>query len=131
MNKWGRDELEWNELVAETSDFLAEQARLGRTTSYTELNSVLAGRTHMRPFDFDRESERAAIGAMLGEVALERLADVGALVTAIVIYLNENDAGSGFYRLATSLGLLPASPSAAAKFDFWVQQVRTVHAHYQ
>ena len=31
------------------------------------------------------------------------------MLSAIVIYLNENDAGPGFYRLASLMGLLPAT----------------------
>src|SRR5687767_688412 len=97
---WGRDELEWGELVDGTTEFLAEQARLGRTTSYTELNAVLHQRVSARTFDFAKDSERAAMGGLLGEVARTELPTVGALVSSIVLYLNENDAGTGFYRLA-------------------------------
>jgi hypothetical protein len=34
-------------------EFLIAQARLERTTSYTETNTVLARRTGVREFDFD------------------------------------------------------------------------------
>ncbi|WP_328333933.1 hypothetical protein OHA70_17855 [Kribbella sp. NBC_00382] len=101
---WGRDELEWSELIDATGDFLAERGRIRRTTSYSELNSVLHRRTGARPFDFTKDSERAAMGALLGEVAKRDLSKVGALVSSIVLYLNENDAGTGFYSLAAQLG---------------------------
>ncbi|WP_322937593.1 hypothetical protein [Nocardioides bizhenqiangii] len=129
--KWGRDDLEWAELVDATADFLVEQASLQRTTSYTELNAVLAQRTDARPFDFDKESERAAMGAMLGEVAVRMREDVGALISAIVLYLNENDAGGGFYRLASALGMLPTKPTADQRLTFWTQQVTAVYARYE
>lgn len=127
---WGREGSEWTEMVAATAEFLSEQARLGRTTSYTELNSVLHGRTGARPFDFSRDSERAAMGSLLGEVATEQLPVVGALVSSIVVYLNENDAGSGFYRLAVELNLLTPKPTADQKLVFWAGQVKATYDYY-
>lgn len=55
-------------LVAAGREFLLEQARLGRMTTYTELNTVLRQRTTGRIFDFDLDSERAAIGELLGAI---------------------------------------------------------------
>lgn len=127
---WGRDESEWNELVYVTTEFLAEQARLQRTTTYTELNSVLQRRTGAHPFDFSKDGDRAAMGALLGEVARAQLPTVGALISSIVLYLNENDAGGGFYRLATDLKLLPPQPTADQRLVFWSSQMATTYAHY-
>lgn len=127
---WGRDELEWTELLDATSDFLAERGRIGRTTSYTELNSVLHRRIGARPFDFTKESERAAMGALLGEVASRDLPKVGALVSSIVLYLNENDAGTGFYRLAENLKLLTPKPTADQRLTFWANQVKATYDYY-
>lgn len=122
--------MEWVELVETTTEFLAERARLNRTTSYTELNSVLHRRTGARPFDFSKDSERAAMGALLGEVAWNQLPVVGALVSSIVLYLNENDAGSGFYRLAVELNLLTPKPTADQKLVFWASQVKATYEYY-
>lgn len=127
---WGRQDSEWSELTEATGRFLSEQARLQRLTSYTELNTVLGQRTDARIFDFDKDSERAAMGALLGEVAQIHLAEVGALVSAIVIYLNENDAGPGFYRMASASGLLGSKPTADQRLTFWAEQVKIVHEHY-
>lgn len=127
---WGRDELEWNELVSGTAEFLGQRARLKRTTTYTELNYVLARRVGGLPFDFDTDRDRAAMGALLGEVSTAHLGEIGAMLSALVIYLNENDAGSGFYALAVELGLLPAGATREAKTKFWIDQVNTVHAHF-
>jgi hypothetical protein len=117
--------------VTATGEFLAEQARMERTTTYTELNAVLVRRTGARPFDFSKEAERAAMGALLGEVSEANLPEVGAMLSALVIYLNENDAGSGFYGFATELGLLPAGATRDDKTRFWVNQVKAVHSHFQ
>lgn len=70
------------------------------------------------------------MGALLGEVAQEQLVAAGAMLSAIVIYLNDNDAGPGFYRFATQLGLLPAGASSSQRMDFWVGQVQMVHDHF-
>ena len=70
------------------------------------------------------------MGALLGEVAKRELPDVGALVSAIVLCLNENDAGAGFYRLAVELRMLPPRATADQKLTFWAEQVRRVHSHY-
>lgn len=128
--QWGREESEWQELVEATAQFLSEQARLGRLTSYTEVNTVVYQRTGLRPFDFSQDGERAAMGAVLGEVATDKLAEAGALVSAIVVYLGQNDAGPGFFKLASSLNLLAPKPSAGQKLVFWADQVKRIHEHY-
>lgn len=127
---WGRGESEWNELVQTTTEFLAEQARLRRYTTYTELNSVLHRRTGAIPFDFAKDGDRAAMGALLGEVARTQLPTAGALVSSIVLYLNENDAGGGFYRLAIELKLLTPKPTSDQKLTFWSRQMNATYDYY-
>jgi len=46
--------------------FLRERAGLERTTNYTEVNQTLQRRIGARGFDFDLDSERAAMGHLLG-----------------------------------------------------------------
>lgn len=127
---YGRDDDDWDELVGEAVDFLGAQARLSRLTTYTELNTVLSQRTGQRAFDFSQDSERAAMGALLGTAVDRTLSEIGGMISSIVIYLNANDAGPGFYKLATKLGLLTAKPSAVQKEAFWANQVKEVHRHY-
>lgn len=45
---FGRDEADWDVLASEGEEFLIERARLGRLTSYTELNTALERRTGIR-----------------------------------------------------------------------------------
>ena len=47
-----------------------------------------------------------------------------------MLYLNENDAGSGFYRLATDLKLLGAKPTADQKLTFWSSQMNATYDYY-
>ena len=42
------------------------------------------------------------MGTLLRQITQERYPSIGAMLSAITIHLNENDAGSGFYRLASA-----------------------------
>jgi hypothetical protein len=53
------------------------------------------------------------------------------LISALVIYLDGNEAGSGFYKLAQDLGELPPGRlSAHVKDQFWTRQVRRLFEYY-
>lgn len=105
--KYGRDNETWAKLTEAGLEFLIERARLKRTTSYTELNTVLEQRTGLPGFDFERSDERAATGHLLGEIVKVNHPESNLMISALVIYLNGNDAGTDFYNLAADLGLLP------------------------
>lgn len=128
--RYGRRDEEWEELISTGRTFLEERARLEKTTSYTEMNAVLAKRTSVRAFDFEREDERAAMGNLLGSIVEETYPDTGVMLSALVQYLNQNDAGPGFFELAKSLRLLPPNADADGKLEFWSGQVKAVHAYY-
>jgi hypothetical protein len=129
---FGRDQLDWDLLAESGEEFLIERARLERLTSYTELNAVLERRTGLRRFDFESQAERTAMGHLLGLIVVERNRPVTRLmISALVVYLDGNDAGSGFYKLAQDLGeLSPGKLSANVKEQFWVGQVKALYAHY-
>jgi hypothetical protein len=126
---FGRSDDEWDQLVDGAAEFLQDQARLRRVTSYSELNSALARRGHT-PFDFAAERDRTAVGALLGDVVNRTVGDTGVMLSAIVAYIDRNDAGPGFYHLAIKLGLLANTASADDKLVFWSGQVAKVHARY-
>jgi hypothetical protein len=127
---FGRDNAEWSRLVQAAEVFLIEQARLGKVTSYTELNTVLARRTGATPFDFGQDGERRAMGALLEEVGERNRPETGVMITALVSYLNENDAGPGFFAYAQRVGLLRSGATADERLEFWASQVRASHDHY-
>jgi len=127
---YSRTGAEWTDAVAAARAYLIEQSQLCRTTSYTELNAVLGQRTDVRAFDFGLDAERAAMGHLLGLVVAADRPTSGVMLSALVIYLNENDAGSGFYALATQLGVLPRGATADQKLEFWAAEVERVQAHY-
>ena len=127
---FGRTKEEWERLIMAGEAFLIDRARMRRTTSYTELSAALAKRLGTRAFDFDRQDERAAIGHLLGEIVERNRPKTGLMISALVIYLDQNDAGTGFYSLAQDLGLLRRGASEAEKSDYWVGQVKALHDFY-
>lgn len=126
---YGRSDDEWDRLVEDVVGVLTEQARLKRTVSYSELNSALARAGHI-PFDFGLERDRAAVGAALGDAVRRTIDDSGAMLSAIVSYIGQNDPGPGFYKFATELGRLPNTASTDDKLVFWSRQVNAIHEHY-
>jgi hypothetical protein len=62
---YGWNDAEWNRLVDEGLRFLLVRARLGKVTSYIEMNATLARRTRARPFDFELDGERRRWGRCL------------------------------------------------------------------
>ncbi|MEU6233550.1 hypothetical protein [Kitasatospora sp. NPDC047058] len=125
MSKYGRDELEWDELVGAGLDFLRERAAQpgDPMTTYSELNAVLVERTGLPGFDFGQARDRAAVGHLLGLVVERDFPQSRLMLSALVRYQGENDAGSGFYALAQQLGLLPKGASADTKWEFWIGQI--------
>jgi hypothetical protein len=72
------------------------------------------------------------MGHLLGLVVVERNRPAtGLMISALVIYLDGNDAGSGFYKLAQNLGeLAPGARSSRVKEEFWIRQVNDLYAYY-
>src|SRR4051812_25748744 len=124
-----RSDDEWDGIVADTQAYLEAQARLRRVTSYSDVNTALVAAGH-KPFDFSLQSDRNAVGAVLGDVVHRTVGDTGAMLSAIVAYIDRNDAGPGFYNLAVTLGLLPNTATADDKLVFWSSQVGKVHDLY-
>jgi hypothetical protein len=128
---YGRTEAEWETLTHEGLKFLVERAQMARTTSYTELDIALSRRTGLRRFDFALELDRAAMGRLLGLIVERERPESGHMISSIVIYLDENDAGSGFYRLAQGYGLLRPNASSDDRLAFWSGEVTAIHQHYK
>lgn len=129
---FSRDEADWDVLASAGEEFLIERARLGRLTSYTELNTTLERRTGIRGFQFEQQSERAGMGHLLGMIVRERNRPAtNLMISALVVYIDGNDAGTGFYKLAQDLGELPPGAlSSRVKEEFWIGQVKALYAYY-
>jgi hypothetical protein len=81
---YARDNAEWDRLVDAGLAFLLERARLRKVTSYTELNAALSRRTGARPFDFEQDGERRAMGALLETIGERNRSESGLMITALV-----------------------------------------------
>jgi hypothetical protein len=130
MLRYGRDETIWDQLAETGLAFLIERARLQKLTSYTELNATLVRRTGLPGFDFSRADERAAMGHLLYLIVEINRPATNLMISALVSYLDANDAGGGFYSYAQDLGLLPRKAAHDEKLAFWIGQVNALHAHY-
>jgi hypothetical protein len=129
MTHYGRSADEWAALEDAGWEFLVSQARLRQPTSYSEMNEVLAQRTGVRKFDFNLDSERAAMGELLGWLSERSITEANVMISALVHYLGGNDAGSGFYHLAQEKALLQAPASADQKLTFWIGQIKACYDH--
>lgn len=127
---FGRSDEEWDLLLDRAITVLKERAGRRRVTSYSELNAELMRQTGQQAFDFSTERDRTAMGKLLGQVVDQTRDESGGMLSAIVAYIDRNDAGPGFYKLAAQLGLLPPSATADDKLAFWSQQVARVHNYY-
>lgn len=126
---FNRTDDEWDAIVSDTVEILIVQARLHRLSSYSDLNAALHRRGH-RAFDFGAQSDRAAMGAVLGDVVNRTIGDTRIMLSSFVVYIDRNDAGQGFYALAVQLGLLASTATAEDKLAFWSNQVNRVHQQY-
>lgn len=129
VTRYGRSDEEWAALEQAGWEFLVDQARLEHPTSYSEMNEFLAQQTGVRKFNFDLDSERRAMGELLGRLSDRSVAEADIMISALVHYLDRNDAGPGFYRLAQRMGLLRDPASADQKESFWISQMNSCFAH--
>ena len=127
---FGRSDDEWDRLASSGEEFLIEVARCERLTTYTELNDELVRRTGERRFDFSLQSDRNAVGHLLFLIVNVNRPTTGLMISALVRYIDLNDAGSGFYNFAADLGLLPRSAGKELRDQFWANQVSRLHALY-
>jgi hypothetical protein len=100
------------------------------TVSYGSANEELATRTGQPAFNFGQQAGRAAMGYLLGRISGNRSWPVSQLLlSALVRYRGEADAGPGFYNLAREVGLVHGSLSNLERLEFWLLHVRQVQTH--
>lgn len=127
---YGRSRDEWEEMRDAAESFLGKVAENAGMTDYSSLNRAISEQTGFRPFDYGLESDRAAIGRMLGEISVRTNADYGVMLSALVTHRGSNDEGAGFYKLAAELGKMPRKPTADEKLQALVRLTKEVHSHY-
>ena len=127
---YNRDDTEWDALANAGLSYLIDLARSDSWTTYSNFNRALVESTGTRPFNFELAADRAAMGHLLGLIVKANFAETGFMITALVHYINQDDAGSGFFKLAVDLGLLQPGADVTTRFEFWVGQVAKAHAFY-
>jgi hypothetical protein len=114
-------------------------AAAGRTAqdflTYSQLVSGVTFRLHNvadgEPFEIREWTalDRAIIGSLLGKVAADSYQQGRFLASALVIGIESNGPGEGFYTLAEEVGLLRSS-NETARLRFWLEQVQLARAWY-
>jgi len=125
---FGRDDLEWDELVDAPAERLRSLARHQQFTTYSALNRELVETTGLASSDLGSEVGRHAMGQMLGDVTRRDYPTSKVLLSAFCTHRDGVDVGLGFYSLAKELGLLPTNAAADAKHVFWITAVQTAYA---
>lgn len=133
--RYGVSEEDWDRQVTAAVRSLERVAALSRVTSYTDLNREIAEKTGMKQFDFSHPEGRNAMAWILGDVVDRTVDELRAMLSAVVLYVDGNDAGAGFYQLAVQLTKegrlapgLTADASSDQKLAFWSGQVQAAQA---
>lgn len=127
---YGRTNDEWEEMRDAAEQFLVSVAESRGMTDYGSLNRAISENTGHRLFDFGQESERAAIGRLLGEISVITNKQHGVMLSALVTHRGSTDEGAGFYKLAAELGKMPSRPTKDEKLQALVHLTNAVHKHY-
>lgn len=120
--RYGRTIEQWQELVDAASESLKRTAKLRRDTNYTALNHEICRATGQSAFDFTNAADRAAMGDLLGDVVDATYDEHQVMLSALVMYIDENRPGPGFYNLAVLRGILDADATPTQKEEVWIEQ---------
>ena len=129
---FGRTELEWEELEAAGWKLLLDRAVT--LTTYSDLNKDLAQSTGHPPWNFSNPAHRDAMAHLLGRLADRSYGECVAagrepvMISALCKFLNQNDAGDGFYGKARDLGLITDAmyKDRSNRIYWWAAYVRAV-----
>jgi hypothetical protein len=130
VSLYGRDVAEWQKMIAAGREILISRAVVDRTTSYGEFAAAVCRRTGVAGFDFTTGAGRASMAYLLDRISEAAFDEAGGrLLGALVRNLGADDAGPGFYRLASSKGLAVPRTRGGRQL-FWAQHVRELHEHF-
>jgi hypothetical protein len=127
---YGRTQEQWEEMLTVVEDFLIEKAEVEDQTDYSEVNARLL-EAGLPGFKFYLDSERAAIGSLLGQVSERSYETDRILLTVLVIHHDtSNDIGGGFWKLAAKYGRVSPKPTDHEKLDALVELTTAVYARH-
>ncbi len=77
--------------------------------------------------NMSNEEDRREISELLGEISRHEHAQGRPLISALVIHLEDNMPGNGFFTLATEL----ATFRGGDRFMYFVEELRRVHDYWR
>lgn len=98
---------------------LCEVARQGGVTRYSEAAPLIG-------LDMSISDDRNIISELLDEISRYEHQLGHPLISAVVIHLEDNIPGNGFFTMAQGLGLFQGRD----RFMFFVEELRRVHDHW-
>jgi hypothetical protein len=99
---------------------LCDVARRGQVTRYAEVAPLLG-------LDMSNAADRDQISVLLDEVSRYEHSLGHPLLSAVVIHMDDNIPGNGFFTLASQLGLFRRGD----RFMYFVEELRRVHDHWR
>ena len=99
---------------------LCNVARRGQVTRYSDVAPLL-------DLDMSNAADRDQISILLDEVSRHEHGLGHPLLSAVVIHMDDNIPGNGFFTLATQLGLF----GGGDRFMYFVEELRRVHDHWR
>ncbi len=97
-------------------DFLIQRARGKGLTTYTEAGALIG-------LNMASEIARFQIAQILDDINVNEVGQGHPMISAIVLYQNENRPGPGFFTCARGLGRLIDNDEDG----FWAREVTAVH----
>lgn len=76
--------------------------------------------------DMSEADDRDEIGRLLDEISEHEHQQGAPLLSAIVIHVDDNIPGNGFFSLAQRLGRFTGND----RLRFWLEELRAVHDHW-
>lgn len=134
VNRWGRPESEWQEMVTAGDEILKDVARFDEDPiDYSEFNQRLHDATGAEPFHNEFERGQAALGDLLAEIV--ELADGDfdkepAMLSSAVVTLATRMPSAGFYRLAKRRHTRLVGRSDTELQMFWFEEWQRCRKHY-
>lgn len=127
----GYSDEDWSLMMEAARNIMVHTARRQEWILYSDLNREVSEDADTVPFDFSRDTDRAALGTLLADIVKADLLHSRFMVSSVVKLSASDGPDDGFYSLAENLGHLEAGASEDRKFEFWVEQLKLTHDHYR
>jgi hypothetical protein len=99
---------------------LCEVARQRRYIRYADAATVVG-------LDMNIPADRDEISRLLDEISMHEFNDGKPLLSAVVIHVQDNIPGNGFFTMAERIGRFDGTD----RLQFWLGELRAVHDHWE